>query len=81
MGFITDTANILKARAEPEERADGVVEFESALLQSILSRTTVTKAEALSIPSVQGCIKFAADTISMLPIKLYRDNGEHWNVA
>jgi HK97 family phage portal protein len=75
MGFITDTANILKARAEPEERADGVVEFESALLQSILSRTTVTKAEALSIPSVQGCIKFAADTISMLPIKLYRDNG------
>lgn len=77
MGYITDHANILKARAEPEERADGFVEFESTLLQALIGKTTITKVEALSIPSVQGCIKFAADTVSMLPIKLYREvNGK-----
>ncbi|MDF2510461.1 MAG: portal protein [Herbinix sp.] len=75
MGIITQNANVLKARAEPEERADGMVEFESTLLQALIGKTTITKTEALSIPSVQGCIKFAADTVSMLPIKLYRDNN------
>lgn len=80
MGQITEIANILKARAEPEERAESIINetsIDSALLQALLGKTTVTKAEALSIPSVQGCIKFAADTVSMLPIKLYRDiNGK-----
>ncbi len=75
MGYITDNANILKARAEPEERANGLVEFEDSLLQALIGKTTITKKEALSIPTVQGCIRFAADTVSMLPIKLYRDNN------
>lgn len=74
MGYLTDTANILKARAEPEERADAYVEFENSLLQAILGKTTITKVEALSIPSIQACIRFAADTVSMLPIKLYRES-------
>lgn len=76
MGYITDTANILKARAEPEERAETIIDensVESTLLQALIGATTMTKEKALSIPSVKGCIKFAADTISMLPIKLYRD--------
>jgi HK97 family phage portal protein len=75
LGFIIDNANILKARAEPEERADGLVEFDDALLQALIGKTQVTKKEALAIPAIQGCIKFAADTVSMLPIKLYRENG------
>ena len=29
-----------------------------------------------NIPSVQSCIKFASDTVSMLPIKLYKEVGE-----
>jgi HK97 family phage portal protein len=73
LGHITDNANILKARAEPEERADGFVEFDDALLQALIGKTQVTKKEALAIPAIQGCIKFAADTVSMLPIKLYRE--------
>ncbi len=73
MGYITDSANILKTRAEPEERASGEVEFEDSLLRALIGPTQVTKKEAIAIPAVQGCIKFAADTISMLPIKLYRD--------
>jgi HK97 family phage portal protein len=75
LGYIQDSANILKTRAEPEERADGFPEYEDSLLQALIGKTTVTKAEALSIPSIQGCIRFAADTVSMLPIKLYRDNN------
>lgn len=77
MGHITEIANILKARAEPEERAESIINetsIDSTLLQALLGKTTVSKKEALSIPSIQGCIKFAADTVSMLPIKLYRDN-------
>lgn len=76
MGYITDSANILKTRAEPENRAETIISessVESTLLQALLGATTMTKEKALSIPSVQGCIKFAADTVSMLPIKLYCD--------
>lgn len=74
MGSITDNANILKARAEPEVRTDGYVEFDDALLQALIGKTQITKKEALAIPAIQGCIKFATDTVSMLPIKLYREN-------
>lgn len=77
MGYIRDNANILKTRAEPEDRAEeltGAISIDNTLLQALLGKTTVTKKEALSIPSIQACIKFAADTVSMLPIKLYREN-------
>lgn len=44
------------------------------LLRALLSGTTITKEQALNIPSVKSCIQFIADTVSMLPIKLYKDN-------
>lgn len=58
-----------------EQRTEtaGEVSFEDVLLQSLLGTTQITKTQALSIPAVQGCIKFAADTVSMLPIKLYKE--------
>lgn len=64
-----------------EERAfDSMGVKDSAddiLLQALLGRKLVTKEAALNIPSVKGCIKFAADTVSMLPIKLYKEtDGE-----
>ena len=74
MGNLSNYANIMRTRAEPEERAEEI-SFEDALLQALLGSTSITKKEALSIPSVQGCIRFAADTVSMIPIKLYRDNN------
>ena len=59
-----------------EERAEDVIsQAETALLKALLGNTTVTKSEALSIPSVKSCITFIADTVSMIPIKLYRDNN------
>ena len=54
-------------RADPEQ-----IPVEDVLLKALLGRTPITKTEALSIPSVQGCINFIADTVAMLPIKLYQ---------
>lgn len=60
-----------------EERADPVVEpsVDDVLLKALLGNTYVTKEQALNIPSVKSCINFIADTVSMLPIKLYKDNN------
>jgi len=58
-----------------EERAEAVTPpIDGVLLESIMGRTIITKDEALNIPSVQSCIKFATDTVSMLPIKLYKES-------
>jgi HK97 family phage portal protein len=66
----------LKWPWKKEERAEDVIsQAETALLKALLGNTTVTKSEALNIPSVKSCITFIADTVSMIPIKLYRDNN------
>lgn len=59
-----------------EERADpaGESSVDDVLLKALLGNTIVTKEQALNIPSVKSCINFIADTVSMLPIKLYKDN-------
>ena len=46
---------------------------DGVILETLLGRTTITKQEALNIPSVKSCINFIADTVSMLPIKLYQE--------
>lgn len=58
-----------------EERADQTTEADDVLLKALLGNTSITKEQALNIPSVKGCINFIADTVSMLPIKLYKDTG------
>lgn len=62
---------------QKEERTEQVVEpsTDDILLKALLGNTTITKEQALNIPSVKGCINFIADTVAMLPIKLYRDNN------
>lgn len=59
-----------------EKRADvTAVEptTDDVLLRALLGSSSVTKTEALNIPSVKSCINFVADTVSMLPIKLYQE--------
>jgi HK97 family phage portal protein len=47
------------------------------LLKALLGSTPITRDQALNIPSVKGCINFIADTVSMLPVKLYKqENGK-----
>lgn len=47
---------------------------EDVLLRALLGGSSITKKEALNIPSVKSCINFIADAVSMIPIKLYKEN-------
>ncbi|MCD7731349.1 MAG: phage portal protein [Oscillospiraceae bacterium] len=60
------------------EKRSKQVEFDDGLLVAILGgKNSVTKAEALEIPSVQSCVNIIANCVSTLPIKLYEEiNGE-----
>lgn len=55
-----------------EERSEPTVD--DVLLSSFLSPNSMTKAKALEIPAVKSCVDFAANTVSMLPIKLYEEH-------
>lgn len=62
-----------------ERRAEQVITAAAAeAFTAILNGSaTISKANALEIPTVQACINLIADKISMLPIKLYEEiNGE-----
>ena len=64
---------------QKEERATEEIAppVDDVLLRALLGGTTITKKEALNIPSVKSCINFIADTVSMIPIKLYKaDDGK-----
>lgn len=43
------------------------------LLKSILSENSIGKAEALNIPAVAKCVNLISDTVSTIPIKLYKE--------
>ena len=42
------------------------------LLAVLLRQDTITKAQAMDIPTFAGCVRFIAETVAGLPIKLYR---------
>lgn len=67
-----------KRKTKVEERADTIdPSIDAVLLSALLGTTTIDKSAALNIPTVNSCIEYIANTISMLPIKLYREqNGE-----
>ncbi len=58
-----------------EYRQESRMTLEEVLLQAGLLKDTITKAEALNIPSVAGCVELISNTIAVLPIKLYKDAG------
>lgn len=64
-----------KVRAETkEEKCESA---EDALLKAIMSDDIITKEQAMNIPTFAACANKIADTISTIPIKLYkRENGE-----
>ena len=43
------------------------------ILKSILSENSISTSEALNIPAVARCVNLISDTISMIPIKLYKE--------
>lgn len=47
--------------------------LEEVLLQAGIGVDSITKAQALNIPSVAGCVDIISSTIASLPIHLYQD--------
>lgn len=66
-----------KKQEVKEERAfDTMGVSDSAddvLLHALIGTQTITRQSALNIPSLNGCIEYIANTVSMLPIKLYQE--------
>lgn len=59
-------------KKEEVRTAEDIVD---SVLKSILVKGDVTRNEAMNIPALAGCVKFIAETVSMLPIKLYSENN------
>lgn len=57
-----------------EERAEGEIRIDDALLRAMLGESTATKEMALQIPTVSGGIDLIANIIAGTPIKLYRES-------
>ncbi len=58
-----------KKRAEPSERPQA----EDVLLRSLLCGEEIDEKKALNIPAVVRCVNLISETVSMIPIKLYRE--------
>ena len=62
-----------------ENRAEEVTPpVDDVLLRALLAgSSSISREQALQIPSLKSCVNFIADTVSMLPIKLYKEaDGE-----
>ena len=66
----------MKLFGRKEKRNDsGAAGFSDGLLSALIGGVcTVTKAEALQIPTVAACVNVIAGKISALPVKLYRQS-------
>lgn len=52
---------------EPQQVANDVI------LSALLSDETVTEKQALNIPAVARCVNLICETVSMVPVKLYKE--------
>lgn len=62
-----------------EERSgddqSGVLEGGAELLRALIGGDKFTAEQALEIPAFSAAVDFISDTVSMLPVKLYRENA------
>lgn len=60
-----------------EEKIDINPIVDDVLLSALLENETITRDKAMTLPAVSSAVNFIADTIAMIPIKLYKeDNGK-----
>lgn len=62
-----------KKRAEPEIKKEST---EDALLRAILTDDPMTAEQAMNIPAFAACVNKIAETVSTIPIRLYRLEDE-----
>lgn len=66
---------LFKSRAEPEmEKAEQPAGGDT-LLRAFLTNETIGKEQAMDIPAFAACVNKIAETISTIPIKLYKRDG------
>ena len=67
---------LFKRKKRQEIRADTTQQAETTILEFLGVTEELTRESALSIPTVSACINKIADTVSQLPVKLYRKDAE-----
>ena len=70
-------------RNRNQNQENEVRQSDDLILKSFLSEDTISEREAMNIPAVSKCVNLIADTVSMIPIKLYKEeflNGKRKTV-
>lgn len=70
-------------RNKNQEQENEIRQSDDLILKSFLSEDTISEREAMNIPAVSKCVNLIADTVSMIPIKLYKEeflNGKRKTV-
>lgn len=70
-------------RNKNQEQENEIRQSDDLILKSFLSEDTICERGAMNIPAVSKCVNLIADTVSMIPIKLYKEeflNGKRKTV-
>ena len=70
-------------RNRNQNQENEIRQSDDLILKSFLSEDTICEREAMNIPAVSKCVNLIADTVSMIPIKLYKEeflNGKRKTV-
>lgn len=70
-------------RNKNQEQENEIRQSEELVLKGFLNEDTISERETMNIPSVSRCVNLIADTVSMIPIKLYKEeflNGKRKTV-
>lgn len=70
-------------RNKNQEQENEIRQSEELVLKGFLNEDTISEREAMNIPSVSKCVNLIAGTVSMIPIKLYKEeflNGKRKTV-
>ena len=70
-------------RNKNQEQENEIRQSEELVLKGFLNEDTISEREAMNIPSVSKCVNLIANTVSMIPIKLYKEeflNGKRKTV-
>lgn len=70
-------------RGKNKNEKSEIRQSEELVLKGFLNENTISEREAMNIPSVSRCVNLIAGTVSMIPIKLYKEeflNGKRKTV-
>lgn len=70
-------------RNRNQNQENEIRQSDDLILKSFLNEDVISEREAMNIPAVSKCVNLIADTVSMIPIKLYKEeflNGKRKTV-